>query len=93
MAEPASIRMTADEFIAWAMRRPEGEHYELADGEVIAMAPERAEHVDAKGHLYRRLMEAVERGSLDYRAGRTSSGNVLVSARTRRAAHTASEDA
>ena len=46
MAEPASVRMTADDFVAWAMTRPEKEHDERADGEVLAMAPERAEHAD-----------------------------------------------
>jgi hypothetical protein len=30
-------RMTADEFIFWAMQRPEGERYELVGGEVVAM--------------------------------------------------------
>jgi len=61
MSEPAPVRMTADEFIIWAMSRPEGEHYELADGEVIAMAPERTAHARAKGHIFRRLADAVEK--------------------------------
>src|SRR5579859_6197916 len=34
--------MTSDHFIAWAMQQPETEHYELIDGEVVAMAPEGA---------------------------------------------------
>ncbi len=61
MSEPAPVRMTADEFIAWAMNQPEGERYELADGEVFAMAPERTAHARAKGHIFRRLADAVER--------------------------------
>jgi Uma2 family endonuclease len=61
MSGPAPVRMTADEFIAWAMSQPEGERYELADGEVIAMAPERSAHARAKGHIFRRLADAVER--------------------------------
>jgi hypothetical protein len=36
--------MTSDEFIAWAMEQPETEHYELIDGEVVAMVPERSAH-------------------------------------------------
>ncbi len=68
MSEPAAVRMKADEFIAWAMSRPEGEHYELADGEVIAMAPERSAHARAKGHLYRRLADALEKGMPAYEA-------------------------
>jgi Uma2 family endonuclease len=56
--------MTADAFIAWTMEQPEGERYELADGMVVAMAPERARHARAKGRLYRRLAEAVEAAGL-----------------------------
>jgi Uma2 family endonuclease len=61
MSSPASFRMTADEFIVWALAQPECEHYELVDGEVIATAPERSMHARAKGHLYRRLADAVEK--------------------------------
>lgn len=61
MSEIAPVRMTADEFITWAMNQPEGQHYELVDGEVIAMAPERSAHARAKGHIFRRLADAVER--------------------------------
>src|SRR5271166_2486203 len=56
--------MTADEFIAWAIEQPEGQHYELAAGEVIAMAPERSGHALAKAHIWRRLTEAVEAARL-----------------------------
>ncbi|WP_428492580.1 Uma2 family endonuclease [Rhodopila sp.] len=51
--------MTADEFIVWAMEQPEGKHYELVAGEVVAMAPERAAHGRAKGRFYARLAEAI----------------------------------
>ena len=67
MGEAASGRMTADEFIAWAMARPEGERFELADGEVIAMAPERLAHNDAKFLIARRLAAAVEAAGLPCR--------------------------
>jgi Uma2 family endonuclease len=50
--------MTADEFIAWAMEQPSG-RYELAAGEVVAMAPERAAHNRAKGDVYMALRTAV----------------------------------
>ncbi len=50
--------MTADEFIAWAVHLPDGEHYELVDGEVVAMAPERAVHVRVK----QRMAVLLERG-------------------------------
>ncbi len=64
MAETARARMTSDEFIAWAMSRPEGERYELAAGEVVAMAPERSAHALTKGRLFRRLAEAIEAAGL-----------------------------
>lgn len=53
-------RMTAGEFIAWAMEQPETEHYELAEGEILAMAPERAGHARAKARLYTRLTAAID---------------------------------
>jgi Uma2 family endonuclease len=44
MAEPAvSGRMTVDEFIDWAAAQPGG-RYELLDGKVYAMSPERVGH-------------------------------------------------
>ena len=51
-------KMTADEFIAWAMNQPSG-RYELAAGEVVAMAPERAAHARAKGAVFRALGDVV----------------------------------
>jgi Uma2 family endonuclease len=59
MSAAALPRMTADEFIAWAMERPETEHYELVAGEVIAMVPERATHVRGKQRMFRRLEDAI----------------------------------
>ena len=64
MSEPARKRMTSDEFIAWAMEQPETQHYELIDGEVVAMAPERSAHALTKAHIWRRMTEAVEAGHL-----------------------------
>lgn len=60
MSEAAKQPMTSDAFIAWAMEQPKGRRYELSDGEVVAMAPERAAHARAKFRLARRLAEAVE---------------------------------
>ena len=64
MSDPLRTRMTADEFIAWAMQQDDGRHYELVSGDVIAMAPERAAHARLKFRLARRLIEAVEAESL-----------------------------
>ena len=64
MTVPAPARMTADEFIAWAMEQPETEHYELVAGEIVTMAPERAVHSRAKFRIARRLAEAIEGAGL-----------------------------
>lgn len=68
MSELAQKRMTSDEFIAWAMEQPEIEHYELIDGEVVAMAPERSAHALTKAHIWRRMTEAIETGNLPCQA-------------------------
>ncbi len=64
MSASALPRMTADEFIAWAMEQPEGRHYELVAGEIVAMAPERLGHVRAKMRVTQRLSEAIARAGL-----------------------------
>jgi len=64
MSAIAPKRMTADEFLAWAMEQPEGQRYELVAGEVIAMAPERAAHGRTKLRLARRLADAIEAARL-----------------------------
>src|SRR5271165_4660569 len=47
----------ADAFLAWAERQDRG-RYQLLRGEILAMAPERAEHGDVK----RRVANALEAG-------------------------------
>ncbi len=54
-------RMTADQFIAWAIEQPQTEHFELVAGEVVAMAPERVGHVRAKQRIYTLLSRGAER--------------------------------
>jgi Uma2 family endonuclease len=56
--------MSADEFLAWALEQPHG-RYELAAGEVIAMAPERAGHAFVKHDAAQALKEAVAAAGLD----------------------------
>jgi Uma2 family endonuclease len=68
MADVARHRMTADEFLAWAMQRPDGERFELAAGEVVAMVPERAGHGRVKGNIYRSLRDAIDAGGLQCEA-------------------------
>ena len=64
LAQPTPPRMTADEFIAWAMERPDGGRCELVGGEVVAMAPERLAHARVKARVFRALADAIERGAL-----------------------------
>jgi Uma2 family endonuclease len=64
MSDPARKKMSADEFIAWALTRPEGEHYELVYGEVVAMAPERSAHGLVKARITYKLSAAVEAAGL-----------------------------
>jgi Uma2 family endonuclease len=47
MEQPKQTEFTADEFIAWALEEPTG-RFELDNGIVVAMAPERASHNQAK---------------------------------------------
>jgi Uma2 family endonuclease len=63
---PAPVRkpMTSDEFIAWAMEQPDGERYELAAGEVIAMSPERLSHAQVKALVWLALRTALAQTSL-----------------------------
>jgi Uma2 family endonuclease len=56
--------MTSDEFISWAVEQPRGERYELAAGEVVAMAPERAVHARVKARIVRALEDAVAAAGL-----------------------------
>ncbi len=61
MESTAQQRMTAEEYVAWAMAQPEGCRYELDDGAVVAMASERLRHALINGAVYRRLVEAAGR--------------------------------
>jgi Uma2 family endonuclease len=55
--KPPFPRMTADEFLAWTEDLPDGERYELVDGEVVAMSPERSVHGLTK-HRVANVLEA-----------------------------------
>jgi Uma2 family endonuclease len=67
MEQAKRATLTADEFIAWAMEQPEG-RYELDDGVVVAMAPERAAHNQAKLNAVIALRSAIDRAALACRA-------------------------
>ncbi|WP_375463614.1 Uma2 family endonuclease [uncultured Methylobacterium sp.] len=65
MSVQSKPRMTVDEFLAWAEDRPG--RYELLDGEVFAMSPERARHADIKFAAQTALRTAIRNGRLPCR--------------------------
>ncbi len=56
--------MTADAFIDWTLTLPKGERYELVNGEVVRMAPERVSHARAKFWVAQLMADAVRTGGL-----------------------------
>jgi Uma2 family endonuclease len=55
-----TTRMTVDEFLAWAEENPG--RYELYDGQIFAMAAERATHVRVKFKVQTELARAISAG-------------------------------
>ncbi len=51
--------MTVEEFLDWAIAQPGDGRYELVDGQVVAMAPERIVHVRLKARVWRALEDAI----------------------------------
>jgi Uma2 family endonuclease len=58
MEQPRPTAFTADEFIAWAMEQPTG-RFELDNGVVVAMSPERVSHARTKGQPWLALRTAI----------------------------------
>jgi Uma2 family endonuclease len=56
-------RMKVPEFLAWANEQLDS-NYELVDGEVVAMAPDRLRHNLVKAAVYRALDDAVKAAGL-----------------------------
>ena len=67
MEQPRLPAFTADEFIAWALEQPAG-RFELSNGVVVAMAPERASHNQAKLNTAVALRGAIGARGLPCRA-------------------------
>ena len=63
MEQPRQTEFTSDEFIAWALEQPDG-RFELDNGVVVAMAPERMNHAIAKLNAVVALRTAVGARSL-----------------------------
>jgi Uma2 family endonuclease len=60
-------RMSVAEFLVWAQDQDKG-RFELIDGQPIAMAPERAEHVEAKLNAANALAAAIGRAGISCKA-------------------------
>ena len=58
MVQPKPTGFTAGEVIAWALEQPTG-RYELDNGTVVAMAPERVNHARAKSQAWLALRTAI----------------------------------
>jgi Uma2 family endonuclease len=58
MQQPRRTEFTADEFMAWALEQATG-RFELDNGAVIAMAPERVDHTRAKRNATITLHNAI----------------------------------
>lgn len=61
-------KLTATEFLDWALNQHEGERYELVAGEPVAMAPERAAHALVKAAVWSGLNEAIRASELPCQA-------------------------
>lgn len=66
MGVQPKTRMTVDAFLAWADGR-DG-RYELVDGEVVAMSPERVRHAETKAAAFDALRAAIRKNMLPCRA-------------------------
>jgi Uma2 family endonuclease len=55
-------RMTADRYLAWVDQPPSG-RYELVNGQVVAMNPQRVEHIETKLAVAIALRDALRGGS------------------------------
>jgi hypothetical protein len=73
MTAQIKIRLGVPEFLDWARAQPRG-GYEMAQGEVVALAPARARRSLTKGAVYRALGDAVARVA-DILPGKSEGGD------------------
>lgn len=65
MSVPPKARMDVDEFLAWSQDRPG--RYELVDGEMFAMSPQRVRHAETKFAVQMALRTAIRTAGLPCR--------------------------
>jgi Uma2 family endonuclease len=63
LLEPLPTGLSREAYYAWAMAQPHG-RFELLDGAVVAMAPERVAHSRAKSRAWLMLREALAAANL-----------------------------
>ena len=63
MTAQRKIKMTADQFLKLASRQTNG-RYELVDGEIVAMSPERVRHAQVKAEAWLALRNAIQAAGL-----------------------------
>jgi Uma2 family endonuclease len=78
-----NVRMNVDEFLAWSERQPAENRYELVDGEVIPMSPERYRHSLVKFEAAKALDAAVKAAGVPCRVLPDGPG-VVINDRTTR---------
>jgi Uma2 family endonuclease len=64
MNHRAEIKMNVDQFLAWYENQPSG-RYELVNGEVVPMSPERSQHNLIKFYVARALTDAINASGAD----------------------------
>jgi Uma2 family endonuclease len=62
------VRMNVDEFLAWSERQPAEDRYELVDGEVVTVSPERYRHSVVKFEAAKALDAAIKAAGVPCRA-------------------------
>jgi Uma2 family endonuclease len=77
------VRMNVDEFLAWSERQPAENRYELVDGEVVPMSPERYRHSLVKFEAAKALDAAVKAAGVPCRVLPDGPG-VVINDRTTR---------
>ena len=77
------VRMNVEEFLAWSARQPVEDRYELVDGEVVLMSPERYRHSLVKTDAVVALHAAVKAAGVPCRVLADGPG-VVINDRTTR---------
>ena len=65
MSAGRTARMNVDQFLSWAEQQPG--RFELENGEVVAMSPERSRHAEAKFLVQSALAAAIHRANVPCR--------------------------